>query len=213
MIAAVVGVLIFRHAEREGQFDLTTVRVDNSGPVDSALVAEVLKPFFGESLLSLDPDSVRNAIMEIEGLSSVTVEMHFPNSMVVAMVPRAPVARILNEGGWFPVDMEGRVLPSAWDSSDLPELRIQGNPDEAYIVSGIDLLVKNNLAEEVSITVDNSGLKVRERDNLILMSGLSTRADWNTWTSLRDLIGETPCIVDLRYSGQAVVRSGEGTGV
>ena len=67
-----------RWAERDGKFDLISARIDNAGPVDSALVADVLEPFFGESLLSLNTDSIEGCLLDLEGMKTASVSFIYP---------------------------------------------------------------------------------------------------------------------------------------
>ncbi|HPF32079.1 MAG TPA: hypothetical protein PK907_03600, partial [Candidatus Sabulitectum sp.] len=54
LLVVLTAVLGIRWADRDGRFDLLQARIDYSGPVDSALVAEILRPWFQESLLRLN---------------------------------------------------------------------------------------------------------------------------------------------------------------
>ncbi len=78
LLLVLVGYLALRWADRNGRFDLYTARIDNSGPVDSCLVAEILEPCFGRSLLELDRDSLEGELAGIEGLRSVSVTFSYP---------------------------------------------------------------------------------------------------------------------------------------
>lgn len=198
-----------RWAERDGKFDLLSARIDNSGPVDSVLVADILEPFFGEPLLSLNKDSVENCLLEIEGLRAVSVRFSYPHSMVVTLEPEVPVAVVDRENESYPVTIAGKPLPQGWTDNTLPILSVSGVPSPDFISSGIDLLVKRGLGGRAAVLVGEAGVTVIDGGVPVLLDGCSAATDWTTWESMRSSVTDPSCTVDLRFNGQAIIRPGE----
>jgi len=210
VLAVALGV---RWADRDGRFSLMQARIDNAGPVDSALVARVLEPFFGESLLGLDVDSVKLALGAIEGLRCVSVSVSFPHTIIVEMTPERPCAIVLSQSGSYPVTACGKVLPASWADDSLPVLSVEGTPGEDYLNTGLALLLKRGLELNSSVTVCDWGILVVENGTPVLLDGISAPADWNTWQSIRSSVRPAAEMVDMRFDGQAVIRTAGGAEV
>lgn len=213
LLLVLTTALVVRWADRDGRFDLLTARIDNSGPVDSARVAEVLEPFFGKSLLSLDVDSVKNVLETIEGLRCVSVRVSFPHTIQVDMTPENPAAIIISNSGNCPVTAFGKALPPSWADSSLPSLNVQGAPEEEYVKTGLNLLLKRGLDQSASVTVCNWGILVMQNGVPVMLDGERAPADWKTWQSIRESVRPSAEMVDMRYNGQAVIRTAGGAEV
>ena len=198
-----------RWAERDGKFDLISARIDNAGPVDSALVADVLEPFFGESLLSLNTDSIEGCLLDLEGMKTASVSFIYPGSMIVALEPEVPVAIVDQESESYPVTVTGKPLPADWTDEALPVLLVTGAPDEIFISSGIDLLVKRGLGGRASVLVGETGVTVIDDGVPVVLDGSNAAADWVTWESMKNSVNDPGCTVDLRFNGQAIIIPGE----
>lgn len=207
ILAAALGV---RWADREGKFDLLSARIDNSGPVDSALVADILEPWFGRSLIGLDTDSITAALESIEGLCSVSVTVSFPHSIIVEMEPMIACAMVATFEDTCPVTSCGEMLPDRWSDPALPFLSVEGIPDDGFLREGLDLVIKRGTP---SVTVCEAGIIVVENGLPIILNGRTASSDWRTWESIRGSVRQSAEYIDLRYSGQAVIVTGEGAGV
>ena len=209
-LLVLIGVLGVRWADRDGRFDLTRARVDNSGPVDSALVAEILEPYFGESLLSINSDSIRCALESIEGLSSVSVTVSYPDEILIAMVPEKPAAFLNTRSGLCPVTARGNTLPLSWGDPSLPVLYVEGTPAFGYMDSGLNLLLKRGLSGSAKVTVSEHGILVVDNGVSVLFDGAGAPEDWETWEAIRTSVNFSAELVDMRYGGQAVIRIAGG---
>ncbi len=213
VLLALIAALAVRWANRDGRFDLLWARIDNSGPVDSAMVADILEPFFGGSLLSLDTDSVRCALEAIHGLRCVSVTVSFPHTIIVEMTPEIPAAMVISRTGSSPVTAGGKELPGSWATSSLPVLSVEGTPGEGYLKTGLDLLLKRGLDPGSTVTVCDWGILVVENGVPVMLDGDRAPADWKTWQSIRDSVRPSAEMVDMRYNGQAVIRTAGGAEV
>lgn len=213
LLVVLVGYLALRWADRNGRFDLYTARIDNSGPVDSALVAELLEPCFGRSLLELNRDSLEGELAGIEGLRSVSVTFSYPHTIIVKMEPERSAAMIETTGGTYPVSFSGSRLPERWADESLPVLTVNGNPCQEFLAAGLDLLLKRRIEEPASVSVSARGIVVLDNSIPVLLNGARAAEGWNTWESIRSSVPPTAAQVDLRYSGQAVIRHSRGAEV
>lgn len=213
LLLVLIAALAVRWADRKGSFDLLAARIDNSGPVDSALVAEILEPFFGESLLSVSTDSIQLALGAIEGLRTVSVRVSFPHAILVEMTPEIPAAMLVSEFGTYPVTSSGTSLPESWSDLSLPVLEVEGSPRDRYLESGLELLLDMDLNDSATVVVCELGIRVLENGIPVLLDGNRAAADWETWKSIRSAVCTSAEQVDLRYSGQAVIRTAEGAEV
>jgi hypothetical protein len=212
-LSVLLAVLAVRWVERKGMLDLRLARIDNSGPVDSVLVAEILRPWFGRSLLDVDCDSLTLILSGIEGVRAASVVKSYPDMLIVSMEIERPAALIRNGATDYPVTSSGLQLPSAWASDSLPVLTVTGSPGEGSMESGLRLLLKRSSASIESIEVTPWAIVVRTDGRAILFDGCRAVADWKTWAAIRDGITCSGMVIDLRYTGQAVLRSVEESGV
>lgn len=213
LLLLLTAALAVRWADRDGRFDLLWARIDNSGPVDSSLVADILKPFFGGSLLSLDVDSVRCALGAIDGLRCVSVTVSLPHTIIVEMTPERPAALVIAQAGSSPVAASGKELPCSWADPSLPLLYVEGAPGEDYLKTGLDLLLKRGLNPGSTVTVCDWGILVVENGVPVMLDGERAPADWKTWQSIRGSVRPSAEMVDMRYNGQAVIRTAGGAEV
>ena len=213
LLLVLIGALALRWAERDGRFDLLWARVDNSGPVDSSLVADILEPFFGGSLLSLDLDSVRSALGAIDGLKCVSVKVSLPHTIIVEMTPERPAAMVIAQSGSSPVTADGKGLPPSWADPSLPVLSVEGAPGEEYLKTGLNLLLKRGLDPASTVTVCDWGILVIENGVPVMLDGERAPADWKTWQQIRNSVRPSAEMVDMRYNGQAVIRTAGGAEV
>lgn len=212
-LVVLIAALVVRWADRDGRFDLLAARIDNSGPVDSVRVAEILKPYFGESLLTMDIDTLTAALGSIEGLKRVSVTVSFPHSIIVNMTPERPAALVLSSAGDIPVTTEGVQLPPSWADPSLPVLSLEGSPGDDYIRTGLDLLLKRELYRTAEVRVCEWGILVVQDGVPVMFDGESAPADWKTWEAIKTSVRASAEMVDMRYGGQAVIRTAGGTEV
>ena len=103
------------------------------------------------------------------------------------------------------------MLPASWGNDQLPVIRITGTPNERVIRSALDLFIKYEFSHFVSMTVSNNAIVLVENGTRIILDPDHATENWLSWQSIREIIGHRIDEVDLRYGGQAVLRSAEET--
>ncbi len=211
LIFTVFLLLGVRWAERSNRLNLTMVRIDNSSLVDSAAIAELLRPYLGRSLLQINTDSLEAVLKALGGVDSVSVRIEYPETIIVLFSTRAPAVLLAYSSGTVPVTSSGHVLPVSWGNDQLPVIRITGTPDERVIRSALDLFIKYEFSHFVSMSVSNNAIVLVENGTRIILDPDQATENWLSWQSIREIIGHRIDEVDLRYGGQAVLRSTEET--
>ena len=212
LLLTVLLLLGIRWAEREGRLDLLRARIDNSGLVDSVEVAELLRPYFGRSLLKLDADSLGIMLSSIAGVDSADVSISYPDAIVVSLVTRKPAAVLAYSGDRLvPVTVSGDPLPVQWINDLLPVITVEEDPDNAVIASALDLLIKMELVSLVSMQVNNRKITVTENGIRIILNPEQATESWLRWRSINSMVTDRTSEVDLRFQDQAVLRERPGS--
>lgn len=203
-------ILGIRWAERDNRLNLTMVRIDNSSLVDSVKIAEVLRPYFGSSLLRLDTDTLKVNLQAIEGVDSVFVKTLYPETLLITFSTRKPAVILVYSGGReIPVTASGDHLPDDWKNNQLPVINISGDPGRETITSALNLLFDHDLANSASIQVINNEIVVTESGVRIILDPERAEENWMSWRNISTIINSRTHEVDLRYMNQAVLRSTE----
>lgn len=196
-----------RWAERSDRLNLIRVRVDNSGLADSVEIAEILRPYFGNSLLKLDTDSMELELLSVAGVDSVSVKIHYPDEIVVSLLTREPAAILAYSSGRFvPVTLHGDPLPAHWGNDNLPVISIEEEPELEVIVAALDLLIKRALIHSVSIQVTNREIVITQNGIRVILDPGQTTENWLRWRSISTMIKDGTIEVDLRFHDQVVLR-------
>jgi cell division septal protein FtsQ len=211
IVLTLLLVLSVRWAERNERLNLTVARIDNSSLLDSAQIAGVLKPYFGVSVLKLNRDSLEAQFLALDGVDSVSVSIHYPDMIVVSLKTGEPAAILAYLNGQVPVTAEGQRLPLSWVNDSLPVINIEGSPKEEAVSSALNFLIKRNLRNSVSIQVNADGIAVLDNGIRVMIDYRQTTVSWLRWQVLKTAITGQPEEVDLRYTGQAVLRFAEET--
>ncbi len=200
-----------RWAERDNRLNLTRVRIDNSSLVDSVAIAEVLRPYFGSSLLKLDTDFLKNQLQAIEGVDSVSVVIHYPETIHVSFSTRKPAVILAYSSREIPVTVSGDHLPADWVNDQLPVIEVVGDPDASVIESALLLLTMYPLSPSVSMQVSNREIVVTDNGLRIILDPERAAENWLSWRRISTIIPDRTDEVDLRYKDQAVLRFSEET--
>ncbi|MCK5787109.1 MAG: hypothetical protein KAH54_11210 [Candidatus Sabulitectum sp.] len=212
LLLTVLFLLGVRWAERDGRLDLVRARIDNSGLVDSVKVAELLRPYFGRSLLKLDADSLVILLSSIAGVDSAEINIRYPDAIVVLLVTREPAAVLAySDNRMVPVTVSGDPLPLQWRNDQLPVITVVEDPEHAVIASALDLLIKMELVSLVSIQVSNRKITVTENDIRIVLNPEQATESWLRWRSINSMVTDRTSEVDLRFKDQAVFRESPGS--
>ena len=97
-------------ARQSALFAVQTVQVEGAPPAVAASVRAALRPLEGESLLSLDLDSVASRLAAIPSVREASFDRAFPHTLRVTVAAERPVA-VLRRGqeAWL-VSARGRVI-------------------------------------------------------------------------------------------------------
>ncbi len=111
-----------------------------------AQVKEVANIPINQPIARLDTDTAAQAIANLPWVSSVEVRRGWPNEVVVALVPRIPLARVASQGQSQGVDAQGIVFDSP-NLDGLPLIEATGAP----LVSAVEVVsqLPSNLAQKV----------------------------------------------------------------
>lgn len=206
LVFTILLLLGVRWAERDNRLNLTRVRIDNSSLVDSVEIAEAMRPYFGSSLLKLDTDSLESELLAIEGVDSVSVRIHYPETILISFSTRKPAVILAYGNREIPVTVSGDHLPVSWGNDQLPVINIVGEPDAAAIIAALNLLIDNELNHYASIQVSSREIVVSENGIRIILDPGRAAENWLSWRRISTIITNGTDEVDLRYQDQAVLR-------
>jgi cell division septal protein FtsQ len=162
-------------------------------------------------VLKLNRDSLEAQFLALDGVDSVSVSIHYPDMIVVSLKTGEPAAILAYLNGQVPVTAEGQRLPLSWVNDSLPVINIEGSPKEEAVSSALNFLIKRNLRNSVSIQVNADGIAVLDNGIRVMIDYRQTTVSWLRWQVLKTAITGQPEEVDLRYTGQAVLRFAEET--
>ena len=108
----VVGVLALGYlaARSTSVFALRSVGVSGAGAVVEADVRAALRPLEGESLVTVDADSVERQLSALPSVRAARVDRAFPHGLRVVVVPERPVAVLRSGRAAWVVSERGRVI-------------------------------------------------------------------------------------------------------
>ena len=230
----IVGLWLFQHALFAGntRFTLRKVEVQSSGwwNARSKLVTQYLKLTPGkDNLFSLNLPSLRKKLKKIPNVESAKVFRSLPDTLTVSLFERIPRARLLSANSPWVIDGECVVMPKANCidiSSSLPVILgynkdVKGGMVIPELKSALELI---RLVNEYYPDIQIQGLSVSKPDQLrFFMAWKSQPKDryivympknnlvWRL-NALRSTViglrnsGDPRRIIDLNYSGTAVVR-------
>ncbi len=203
----------YRWLERGGTFDLDTVRIRGIRQQDSLTVCTILGPLFGTSIWRIDCDSIADVLTDVSGISSAAVKRLPFTAVLVTVELERVVLAVQDSAGVYPVSASGQRLPETFLSDTLPLVCTSVGIDEEI---GARLAVwLDDLGPQGGIsgmTYSSDGLTVvMDAGCSVLLSTGDLRRGWDGFTALvsaMDGIAEWD-LVDMRFSGQAVLSSRE----
>jgi hypothetical protein len=208
-MAAAVGALGYRMAERDGRFDLGEARIRGIRSADSAAVADALRGHFGTPLGSLETASVERALGRLPMVDSVDVLRSWPDAITVDVRLVRPVAVADGPEGRRAVDRSGRALPGSFLSDTLPEVTLE----PGYAFEDLQRLLAymdgGGLPSDVEgVEVGPVGVCFRTGDWRVVLGSSSLSVRWDLFRSIprSAILTGGECTVDMRFRGQAVVR-------
>jgi cell division protein FtsQ len=158
------------------------VRVDGvGGPLADTIVEAAAVPI-GLPLARIDTDAALAGVASVPDVASATVTRGWPNTVVVTVTPRMPVASLEGEQGWYRVDAEGVLFaPGPAAAADLPIL-VAPDDERGAEARGVGVTVADALPRRVLRQVERieapSPLDVRLvlRDGRVVVWGSADAA-------------------------------------
>jgi hypothetical protein len=205
----------YRWAEREGHFDLMTVRVRGCRQdSDSSMVADVVRPFMRQPLGKVDCEIIRESLLAMEGVSGVRVRKSWPATIRIDLSLAVPALRLTVAGatGVSVISMEGERLPASFDADTLPRVVLSAVSDSLAVPALLAWASDGDLPVEDSghLVVDNGcvcWIDEQTGDRVILGSS-DLAGQWELLSCLRSrgLIDGDWSELDLRFDGQVILR-------
>jgi len=182
-----------------GDAGMTVARVlvDGRERTDRQSLIDAVGVSVGESLLAVDIDTARARVAALPWVREASVERRLPDTVVVRIVERRPLALWQNEGAVHVVDADGRVIDGA-RGREFPELLLVVGPDAPGRAAELLAVVQRapDLAERIVAAVRVSG----RRWNLKLDDGIEIQLPED------DLAGAWSTLVQLEASDQLLAR-------
>lgn len=103
-------------------FEVRHVEIATDGTLDAALVKEYAGVREGMNLFAVRPDAVRSNLLAVPVVASVSAGRRFPDTVVIEIAERTPVARLGTRASGTPLaaDATGHVLGPSSVRADLP---------------------------------------------------------------------------------------------
>lgn len=103
-------------------FGIRNVEISTDGTLDPALVREYAGVREGMNLFEVHPDAVRSNLLAVPVVASVSAGRRFPDTVVIDIAERTPVARLGTRASGTPLaaDATGHVLGPSSVRADLP---------------------------------------------------------------------------------------------
>ena len=189
------------------------VLVTGRNHTDRQSLVDALGIGLGDPMLTLDIETARARIASLAWVRDVAIEKRLPNTLVVILVERRPLALWQNDGAVTVVDAEGNIIDGA-KPTDFAELMLVVGPDAPGHAAELLSVMEGvpDLQQRVA-----AAIRVGERRwNLRLDDGIDIQLpelDLNSaWVALADLdrteqlLARDVQAVDLRFPDRLVLR-------
>jgi len=197
----------------EAGYTVQNVFAEGRRAVPSRTVLEALGVHRGSPLLAFDAEAARSRLEALDWIKSATVERRLPDTIVVRITERQPLALWQNAGKLVLIDREGAAFGASEVArfGHLPLVVGEGAPSEAPQLFDA-MAVEPQLFKRVVAAIWVGG----RRWNVRFDSGLEARlpegdigAAWarlGTLIEERELLKRPVAAVDLRLGDRAVIR-------
>lgn len=211
-------------------FAVDRIRVEGTHYLDAARVGEIAGLRTGQSLIELDGDRVRQALMLNPRIRDASVSREWPRGVCIRVVEREPLLLVRHGVPWE-IDSSGVLLAPLADGvvADVPLLsgvRFDGVPPGAQlhvpeVMRGLAWArVLSDRELQLSGLVSEVDVASPRSTALLLMDGTRVLSsawppDVRTLSALRVVLadlkqrGTTAQEVDLRFQNQVIVRPAE----
>lgn len=122
-IAALIlgGTWIVQQIHRDERFAVTTIEINGAVHSDAKDLRQVADQWNGANLFDLEIESLRAELTSLPWIAGVAIEKKIPDTLVIRVQERVPVALTTSDQGLRYVDAEGRAFA--------PITVQMGNPD------------------------------------------------------------------------------------
>ena len=204
---------IFDDVAADAGLTIERVLVDGRVRTDRQALIDVLSVEIGAPILGVEIATVRARIGGLPWIRDATVERRRPDTLLVRIVERRPLAIWQNEGSISVVDVDGQVIAGA-RPRDFPELLLVVGPDAPTMAA--ELLAVMARTPDLSTRVTAAVRVGGRRWNLKLDDGIEVQLPEedlaDAWTMLVDLdraeqlLARDVQSVDLRLPDRLVLR-------
>ena len=201
----------YRWFERGGAFDLDTVRIQGIRNADSAVVCQVVRPLFGTSIWNIDIEALQNSLTMIPGIDSARVRRAPLRTIILELKVSAPSFVLRNETGMVAFSHTGEPLPERFLSDSLPHVDARAPLGEVTARNLAHWFCSDSRGpDSLGYCIDAEGLSVETAlGQRILLGTEDLPVRWRAYVALEtsSIELEPYSEIDMRYSGQAVLRS------
>ena len=188
---------IFDAVTADAGLSVERVLVDGRVRTDRQSLIDALGVDVGAPILGVEIATARARVGALPWIREVTVERRLPDTLLVRIVERRPLAVWQNGGSVAVVDVDGQVIDGA-RPRDFPELLLVVGPDAPVMAA--DLLAVMARTPDLSTRVTAAVRVGSRRWNLKLDDGIEVQMPEE------DLAGAWTMLVDLDRSEQLLAR-------
>lgn len=146
--------------------------------VDQAALDELIAKNVGTPLPRLNTTSLRNAMLEVRGVRTVTITRHWPRGLAVVVESRRPVAAVADSvrgDGYILLDSEAVQVGRANKlPKDLPKVEIPVGAENRQILESV-LVVLEAMPSSLERELASVSAKTQDDITLELRDGVSVR--------------------------------------
>ena len=133
IVGVIVGVLTLGYvaARSTSIFAVRAVAVTGAGAAVEAEVNAALRPLDGQSLVTVDADSVERRLAALPSVRAARVDRAFPHGLRIVVVPERPVAVLRSGRAAWLVSDQGRVVRTVESTTQrrLPRIWLAAGAD------------------------------------------------------------------------------------
>lgn len=161
-------------------FGVKAVHIQGASPETRAAVLKALAVDRGDNILGVDLDAVRGRVEAVSWVEDAKVVRLLPDTLVVAVTERRPLAVWQNQGRLALVDAQGQPIAGA-DASNFPQLPLVVGPGAGQAAGAVLPLLhaRPALMEQVEalVRVDHRRWDLRLRDGALIQLPALDEAD------------------------------------
>jgi cell division protein FtsQ len=101
------------HATQKAHFSVEDIQVEGRQQTSKEALSAALGVASGAPILAFDPAAAQERIVKLPWVAAATVERRLPDTIIVRLSERTPLARWQHEGRTVIIDAEGKELPGA----------------------------------------------------------------------------------------------------